>query len=113
MAMCALSVPSESECYGKLYGTFSYIVLSIINPYTLYIGSCPSRGATDSLLGAAPHEGLLILYWELPLTRGSCHSNMLVSTVMNISSKRISYGKKIITKRHVWPSIESTPFFLE
>ncbi len=34
-----------------------------------YIGSCPSRGTTDSLLGVAAHEGL-ILYWELPLMRG-------------------------------------------
>ena len=36
----------------------------------MYIGRCPSWGDTDSILGAAPHEGLLTLYLELPLTKG-------------------------------------------
>ena len=38
--------------------------------YNHYIGSCPSRGDADSILGADPHQGILTLYWELPLMRG-------------------------------------------
>ncbi len=66
----------HSICVDRLYKV--YWELPLTRGYCLYIGSCPSRGATDSILGAAPHEGLLTLYWELPLTRdcwlyiGSC-----------------------------------------
>ena len=48
--------------------------------------SIPLTRPSYHILGAAPHEGLPILYWELPLTRGSCYSNMLVSSVMSISA---------------------------
>ncbi len=47
-----------------------YWELPLTRGYWFYIGSCPSRGATGSILGAAPHEGVEARHGELPLSRG-------------------------------------------
>ncbi len=85
--------------------------------YWFCIGSWPSRGATDSVLGADPHEGLLTLYWELTLTRGywfcigSCPSRGVTDSILGADPHEglLTLYWELTLMRGYWLYIGSCP----
>ena len=78
-----------------------------MSPYGLY----------TTILGAAPHKGILTLYWELPLTRGywlsieSCPSQGTTDSILGAAPHKglLTLYWELPLTRGYWLYIESCP----